>query len=170
MKKILSMLIIIGFATLMFAATTDPCFGYWKSIDEETGKATAYWHIYRENGLLFGKIVTTVDQPNDTIASGVDSSYKDFPMSGDLSKKTVINVPWIYNMEKSSTGYWKGGYIVNPENGKRYKCKIKYVAAGDEYDNDVLEMRGEIGFGIGRTQVWQKATKAEAMKEFNENE
>jgi uncharacterized protein (DUF2147 family) len=61
-------------------------------------------------------------------------------------------------MEK--TGEWSGGNVVNPEDGKIYKCKIIYRAAdGKKYKTDVLEMRGEIGLGIGRSQFWQKSAR-----------
>ena len=67
-----------------------------------------------------------------------------------------------YNLEKKSEGVWQNGYIVAPDNGKYYYCKITFRKAdGKKYKEDSLEMRGEIGLGIGRSQVWKKTTQEE---------
>jgi len=55
--------------------------GFWKSVDE-TGKATAYWDIHVVNGKLMGEILKIVGESDDTIASDVKPSYKDFPVAG----------------------------------------------------------------------------------------
>ena len=75
----------------------------------------------------------------------------------------VIDVPWIYNMELKSTGYWTGGYIIDAGDGKKYKCKIKFVPKDSKNPHNMLDMRGEIGLGIGRTQHWVETTEEEAM-------
>ena len=47
---------------------------------------------------------------------------------------------------------WKGGTILDPNNGKEYKAKI---TLGD--DGQTLEVRGYVGVAaLGRTQVWQR--------------
>jgi uncharacterized protein (DUF2147 family) len=44
-----------------------------------------------------------------------------------------------------------------------YKCKITFRPTdGKKYKVDTLEMRGEIGLGIGKSQYWTKATKEQA--------
>ena len=69
----------------------------------------------------------------------------------------LLGTPWIYGLSSNKTGEWSGGSIVNAEDGKLYKCKITFRQAdGKKFQKDVLEMRGEIGLGIGRSQYWQK--------------
>jgi uncharacterized protein (DUF2147 family) len=52
---------------------------------------------------------------------------------------------------------------IDPNDGKMYKCKITFHAAdGRRYPTDTLEMRGEIGLGIGRSQFWRKSNRTEA--------
>ena len=47
---------------------------------------------------------------------------------------------------------WNGGTILDPKNGKEYKCYIKLL------DNNTLKLRGYIGFSlIGRTALWKRA-------------
>lgn len=162
MKKILltSLLAFLCIASLVAA---DKVEGYWKSVDEE-GKATAVWKIYQKNNILFGEIVVVPGQSDSKIASGCKSSYKDFPLSGDVSKMTVINTPFIYGLKMKSPGQWEGGNIIDPKEGKLYKCKITFRAEdGSKYKTDILEMRGEIGFGIGRSQYWERSS-AEAAE------
>ena len=45
---------------------------------------------------------------------------------------------------------WKGGQILDPDNGKTYRCKMTVSDDGRE-----LDVRGYIGISlIGRTQTW----------------
>ena len=66
-------------------------------------------------------------------------------------------------MKQDGEGKWTGGSIVNPQGGKCYTCKITFHAAdGKKYKQDTLEMRGEIGMGIGRSQYWIATDEATA--------
>jgi uncharacterized protein (DUF2147 family) len=74
-----------------------------------------------------------------------------------------VGTPWIFGLSLDKPGEWGGGHIINAEDGKMYKCKIKYHGAdGKKFKADVLEMRGEIGLGIGRSQYWQKSDREAA--------
>lgn len=153
-------------AMVLFAASAafaaDPVEGYWKSVDEVTGEATAFWNIYQKDGLLYGAIVRIVGKSDDTVADKAKPAYKGFPVRGDVSKMLVIGTPWIYSLKQTGTGAWSGGYIVNPQDGKQYKCRIVFRAAdGNRFAVDTLEMRGEIGLGIGRSQYWIRARESE---------
>jgi uncharacterized protein (DUF2147 family) len=157
-------LVILLLALLIAAGTTaatDPVEGFWLSYDEKTGKATAGWQIYQSNNKLYGKILSKADKTN-TKAVKCKSSYPGFPVAGNVSEMPIIGTPWIFGLTKEKDGYWRGGSIIDPGEGKIYKCKITYHAAGGKYKKDTLEMRGEIGLGIGRSQLWLKATEAGA--------
>jgi len=53
---------------------------------------------------------------------------------------------------KDDDGVWKGGKILDPDNGKTYSCKMELAAKGQE-----LDVRGFIGISlIGRTQTWYR--------------
>ena len=160
MKKLTTF--IAAVLCCMAFAFADPCEGYWKSIDDGTNKVTAFWKVYVENDTLYGKIVHVPDQDDSTIASACKSSYKGFPVEGDVSKMTVVNTPFIYNMKNKAEGKWEKGNIVDPSNGNCYTCTMTYHKAdGGKYKVDTLEMRGSIG-PIGKSQFWQKTSKAEA--------
>ncbi|MCQ2591370.1 MAG: DUF2147 domain-containing protein [Treponema sp.] len=164
MKKLLayflSMFLLVG---AVFAA--DPAEGLWKSIDDKTGEVTALWKIYVEDGVLYGTIAATVADPQDVIASACKSSYKGFPVSGDVNKMTTVGTPWIFGMKKESAGNWKDGNIIDPSNGKMYGCVIKYLAAGETNKKftakePTLAMAGTVG-PIQVFQYWLPATEAE---------
>jgi uncharacterized protein (DUF2147 family) len=136
--------------------------GLWKSIDEKDGKVTAAWKIYAKDNALFGEIITVPGQSDATLASECKGPYKGFPISGDISAKPVVGLPFIYGLKMRSAGNWDTGNIIDPKDGKLYKCKITFHKAdGKKYKTDILEMRGEIGLGIGRSQFWEKTTDDE---------
>lgn len=160
MKRIITvfLLLVLGFSML---AAEDKVEGLWKSIDE-TGKTTAAWRIYQKDTMLYGEIVKVPDQADTKLADKCLPSYKGFPLSGDISKMTVVNTPFIYSLKMKNPGQWDSGNIIDPKEGKLYKCKITFRAAdGKKYKNDMLEMRGEIGLGIGRSQLWERTNEAE---------
>ena len=160
MKRLatLCFLALFAFGTLSAA---DKVEGFWKSIDE-TGKTTAAWKIYQKDAVLYGEIITVPGQADSKIAESCLPSYKGFPISGDVSKMTVVNTPFIFGLKMKAPGQWESGNIIDPKDGKMYKCKIVFHAADNKkYKTDALEMRGEIGMGIGKSQLWERTNEAE---------
>ncbi len=163
MKKIAFLCVLTVFAAVSLQAA-DKVEGYWKSIDEKTGKVTAEWRIYEKNGGLFGEIIRVPDQDDTTLAVHCKGPYKNFPVPGDVSKMTVINTPFIFGLRMKTPGQWEGGNIIDPGDGKMYQCKVTFRPAdGKKFMTETLEMRGEIGLGIGRSQYWQRMNESEAL-------
>jgi uncharacterized protein (DUF2147 family) len=163
-KRFIFAAVFIAAVQLCFAA--DPAEGYWLSIDDKTGNVTAGWEIYLEGGKLMGKIVSTAEYPQDVLAEKCKQSYRGFPVAGDVSRMRVVGTPWIFGMSSEKTGQWAGGNVVDPSDGGMYRCKLIYHPAdGKKFKNDTLEMRGEIGLGIGRSQYWQKADRETAISQ-----
>lgn len=161
MKKT-AILCFLALFAVMAASAADRAEGLWKSIDEKTGKVTAAWRIYQKDGALYGVILTVPTQKDSTLAFTCKSSYKDFPVPGDVSKMTVVNTPFIFGLTMRAPGQWEGGNIIDPKDGKIYQCKITFRPQdGKKYVSDTLEMRGEIGLGIGRSQLWVRTTPEE---------
>ena len=142
---------------------SDPVEGFWMSIDEKTGKATGGWEIYVVGDKLFGKVLSIADQPQDAKAVKCKESYRDFPVPGKVNEMTVVGTPWLYNLTMERPGVWRGGQVLDAGTGHVYKCKITFRPQdGKRFLADTLEMRGEIGLGIGRSQYWRKSTREEA--------
>jgi len=161
MKKIAVLFLILGISGLCFAA--DPAEGFWLSVDEKTNEVTAGWQIYQEGGRLYGKILSMVAHQRGTIAANCKESYRGFPVTGKVNTMPVAGTPWIFGLTSGRVGIWTGGHVVNPEDGGMFNCKITFHPAdGKKFAADTLEMRGEIGLGIGRSQFWRKADEATA--------
>ena len=162
MKKNIAIFFVL-FTAAVFRLAADPVEGYWLSIDEKTGKVTAGWMIYQEGGRLFGKILSMADYSSNVRAENCKASYQGFPVTGRVNQMPVVGTPWIFGLKQDKSGEWSGGNVINPEDGNMYKCKIIFRAAdGKKYPKDTLEMRGEIGLGIGRSQFWQKTDRETA--------
>ena len=167
MKKTITLVFMLMAITAFCFAQTDPVVGFWLSIDENTNEITAGWEIFIVNNELRGRIVSTPNDPKGTIASDVRESYRGFPVPGVVNRMEVAGTPWIFGLSRRAEGDWRGGNIIDPTDGKIYNCRIMFHPAGARvgrttFQHDMLEMRGEIGLGIGRSQFWRKTDRETA--------
>jgi len=165
LKKIIGLIACISIAAVCFAQT-DPVVGFWLSIDENTNEVTAGWQIFIVNNELRGRIVSTPNDPMGTIASEMRESYRGFPLPGRVNEMMVVGPPWIFGLTRHAEGDWRGGNIIDPNDGRIYGCRIRFHRAGTRigritFETDTLEMRGEIG-PFGRSQYWRKTDEATA--------
>jgi len=141
----------------------DPAEGYWLSVDEKTGKVTGGWHIFVEGDKMLGRVLSMADYSPDILALRCKDSYPGFPTPGKVNQMPVAGTIWLYGLTMHKPGEWSGGSVVNPEDGRVYKCKLTFRQAdGKKFKADVLEMRGEIGLGIGRSQFWHRSDQQTA--------
>ena len=161
MKKLLAAICALTLSALAFAA--DPAEGFWISVDEKSGKETAGWQVYEENGRLYGKILSAAGVSADAKADKAKGkSYKNFMNGTDIGSLNVIGTTWIWDLRRDEPGEWEDGYIIDPNDGKRYRCEIEFHRAdGKKYKEDTLEMEGKVG-PIGRSQYWKKADESQA--------
>jgi hypothetical protein len=96
MKKLLTAFCVLAISAVSFSA--DSVEGYWISIDDKTGKATAGWCIYEEVGILYGRIVSIVGFPQDSPAAFCRASYPGFPLPGKVNERPVVGTPWIFGL------------------------------------------------------------------------
>ncbi|MDD3051784.1 MAG: DUF2147 domain-containing protein [Candidatus Cloacimonetes bacterium] len=137
--KVLFFMIVLSFTFLM--AENSPV-GIWKTIDDETGKEKSLVEIWQEDGILFGKIIKLYREENEEQDPVCDKC------PGELKNQRIVGMTILWDCRKNKDE-WIGGKILDPNNGKTYKCKIK-----NESDNELL-VRGFIGVSlIGRTQKW----------------
>ena len=139
----LSLLILLMFSSTSIGQTIS---GKWKTIDDETGEEKSVVQIWKsKDGLFYGKIMKIFDESKkDNVCDKCDEDDARY-------NKKIIGMKIIMKMKKTGANEWSGGTILDPNNGKVYKCKISR-------DGDNLSMRGFIGFSlIGRTQTWLPA-------------
>ena len=72
----------------------------------------------------------------------------------DVYLKTADNIFDVMLKKTSAFNRKSGGKILDPKNGKEYKCYIKLI------DNNTLKLRGYIGISMfGRTAIWKRAAE-----------
>lgn len=119
--------------------------GRWKTIDDETGKVKSIVQICEERGKLYGKIekVLDSDQPGPNPLC--------IHCEGDLKNKPENGLQIMWELRKDGD-QWSGGQILDPHNGKIYRCYISLEEGGKK-----LKVRGFIGFALlGRTEYWHR--------------
>jgi uncharacterized protein (DUF2147 family) len=83
------------------------------------------------------------DQPDD------DPEHLCKECKGDRKDKPIVGMTILWGLKKDGDA-WTGGEILDPKNGKIYRCKITPSADGKSVD-----VRGFIGVSfIGRSQTW----------------
>ena len=70
---------------------------------------------------------------------------------GALKNKPIEGMIFLWGLQRDDDE-WSGGKIVDPANGKIYRCYVKVVDHGRR-----LKVRGFIGMALfGRTQYWEQ--------------
>jgi uncharacterized protein (DUF2147 family) len=139
MKKMLSFAGLAFAATVAFAQATPV--GLWKTIDDETKVEKSLVRIVEKEGVLSGKVekITGPDK-QDSKCDKCSDARKDKPVLGMTIVEGVKKNP--------DEGYWDGGSILDPNNGKTYKVRMTPKDGGK-----ALEVRGFIG-PFYRNQQW----------------
>lgn len=116
--------------------------GLWKTIDDETKKEKSLVRITESAGVVSGKIEKLLDpaKQND-VCDKCSDERKDQPISG----MTIIRNAKAGGEDATT---WTGGDILDPNNGKVYKLRLKPLDGGKS-----LEVRGYIG-PFYRNQTW----------------
>ena len=124
--------------------------GTWKTIADEgpdKGKAKSHLEIFEQNGAVFARIAKLLLEPQDKVCE---------KCKGDLKGKPLVGMVIMSEMKKTGKideefgDEYAGGEIMDPENGKSYRCKI-WVKG------DLMTVRGYIAF-FHRTQNWYRVT------------
>lgn len=123
-----------------YAQTSD--LGKWKTIDDETGKEKSVVEIFEKGGKVYGKITRLFREKGEDM----DPVCLECDEEDDRYKKKIIGMEIIRDMKKIGTELAEGT-ILDPNNGKIYRCKI--WLEGSE-----LKVRGYLG-PFYRTQTWQ---------------
>ncbi len=132
----------LSLASLSAFAQMSPV-GLWKTIDDDSKKEKSLVRIKESNGVYSGTIEKLLDPTSkqDAVCDKCTDERKDKPVLG----MTILR-----NLKQSADDktVYDGGDIVDPNNGKVYRTRLKPVEDGKK-----LEMRGYIG-PFYRTQVW----------------
>jgi uncharacterized protein (DUF2147 family) len=129
-------------------------FGYWKRIDDETGKAQSFFRLWEDKGKLVGKIIKvlpTKDKKAQEVCTECTGAQANKPVNGLLFL-------WGFSRDQSNASKWIDGTVLNPENGKTYHCEVELSE-----DGNTLNVYGYLKLlvKLGGTSKWQRATPEE---------
>jgi uncharacterized protein (DUF2147 family) len=134
---------ILSLLLTMFSVSSQNVFGKWKTIDDETGDEKSIVEIYERNGKIYGKIIEILNPSRkNAVCNDCEGDKKDKPILGMLIIEDLTKDDDIYD----------GGNILNPSNGKVYKCTLKL-----EENPNTLQVRGYVAF-FYKTQYWQRVS------------
>lgn len=139
MKTFLSILIL----TISLSVNSQTIFGKWNSTNDDTGEVDSVVEIYEKEGKAYAKIIEIKDPERQ---NAVCTECK-----GENKGKPILGLEILTGLEKDDDE-WSGGKILDPRNGKVYKCYIELV------EPNKLKLRGYIGFSLlGKTKYWERA-------------
>jgi uncharacterized protein (DUF2147 family) len=142
MKNLLITLALAAAAGSVLAQATPV--GLWKTIDDETKTEKSLVRITEAGGVLSGRVEKFLDPK--TKADAVCEKCTD-----DRAGKPVLGMTIIRGAKADAARqHWEGGDILDPNNGKVYKLRLKPEDGGK-----TLEVRGYIG-PFFRNQQWQR--------------
>jgi uncharacterized protein (DUF2147 family) len=125
--------------SLANAQNSDLIVGKWLSADGD-GKI----EIYKKGDVYYGKLIW-LKEPNET--NGKPKIDDENP---DPSKRNtpLLNLVILKNFTFED-GFWQGGTIYDPKNGKTYKCEMWTEG------KNTLRIRGYVAF-LHRTESWTR--------------
>ncbi|MDD4910946.1 MAG: DUF2147 domain-containing protein [Sideroxydans sp.] len=136
--------VLFIFLSLLFTASSSAqslLTGLWKTVDDSTGIDKGLVRITQTNGALFG-IVEQIFEVNKR------NGHCD-KCSDERRDRSVLGMTILRNVKPSEDGLlWEGGDILDPENGKVYRVRLKLLEGGNK-----MEVRGYIG-PFYRNQQW----------------
>lgn len=142
-------LTLLAAAPIVQAANDSPV-GTWRTIDDATGQAKSIVQISEHDGALQGKVIEVLlsDQGPHPVCKKCKGDLRDQPIEG----MTILS-----GLTPNGDS-WSGGHILDPSNGKTYKCKLALKDDGQK-----LEVRGFVGMSLlGRSQVWERVIEPAA--------
>lgn len=127
-----------------FAMDANTAVGYWKTIDDVSGKTKAIIRIWEENRQLYGQITQTYLEPGDhELCVACQDERHNQPILGMVILTSL-------KPSKNSMKAWSDGEILDPKSGKIYHCNVQVSNNGQ-----ALNVRGYVGMPLfGRTQTW----------------
>jgi uncharacterized protein (DUF2147 family) len=133
----------IFFYCVTISAQAQSIVGKWKTIDDNSGEARSIIEVYERSGKIFGKVASIYFKPGEDTNPVCDKCERTDPRF----KKKIIGMEIIQHMVNTGSEYSEG-HILDPENGKVYRCKLWL-------EGKILKVRGYWG-PFYRTQTWHQ--------------
>lgn len=115
--------------------------GFWMLTDDKQADIRTIVEIYQKQEMLYAKVIEL--DPKALI--------KTCRMCSGIKKnKSLLGMDIIWDLKKNQNE-WTSGFILDPESGKEYDCKLWMVG------NDEIMVRGFYKLPIfGKTKIWTR--------------
>jgi uncharacterized protein (DUF2147 family) len=141
MRKVIVVIILL----LTINVNGQGIFGKWESKNEKTGEVDSIIEVYENNGKAYAKIIEIKDEERQSVVCDL--------CEGDNKDQPILGMNILTGLEKDDDE-WSGGNILDPRNGKVYKCYIKLVKPNK------IKLRGYIGISLfGKTAYWYRSNQ-----------
>ena len=156
LRALLGSSVALALATVGVYAT-NPIFsltpvGRWRTVDDKTGQPRSIVLIWEENGQYFGRVEKSLNPAR--------AGRRCDLCTDERKDQLIVGMTIIRGLKKNGDEY-SGGDILDPDNGKIYRCKVKVKENGA-----VLSVRGYLGASMfGRSQTWTRESTAEESAE-----
>ena len=129
--------------------------GYWRTIDNDSGKTLSIVRLWEDKGKLIGKVLKQFPKPN-----GEKPQETCTECSGPQKSKPIVGMIFLWGFvpDKQTPRKWIDGKVLNPGDGKAYNAEVTISE-----DGKTLSVYGYIRvlIKIGGTSVWKRATPEE---------
>lgn len=134
-------ILVISLSSIVVTLAQSPE-GTWVTIDDKRNVDIAHVKIFKEDGMLYGKVLKLLPEARVRTCEGC---------SGDLKDKPLKGVTLITDVKPTGNKYWSKGKLLDPKSGRQYSCSIWLD------DPNTLKVRASFGISlIGRTQTWRR--------------
>ena len=144
---------VVSLATLGLYAS-DPAppptpVGRWQTVDDKTGQPRSIVSIWEQNGQFFGRVEKSLNPER--------AGRRCDKCTDERKGQLIVGMVIMRGLKKNGDEF-TGGDILDPDNGKIYRCKLKVQDQGS-----VLSVRGYLGASLfGRSQTWTREAEASA--------
>ncbi|NLF94953.1 MAG: DUF2147 domain-containing protein [Oligosphaeraceae bacterium] len=158
MRKWTYCLILLALLSGPLAGATDLVEGFWKIIDDETGRQRSIIALYQHQGKLYGRLIITFDE-NEKVKNTIYAPQERAVKLPDQPYFAGLDIVWELVKDESKQR-WHKGKILDPKKGKVYSSVIHWDA-----EKQHLVVRGKIG-PFGRNQYWLRVQESEFPEGF----
>lgn len=135
---------------LLFAASNAwaDLTGLWQEYDDDTGKLAALIRISKRPDNVYEGVVEKVVEN-----SGGNAEPLCTHCLGELHNRPLLGLRILSGMKRKDKLHYEGGNILDPDDGKTYKCHIQLSE-----DENTLQVTGFINFSwIGQSEIWRRS-------------
>lgn len=143
-RSVIAALLLACVSTLAWG---DELVGLWQEYDDQTGKVEALIRIGQVADSSYeGRIEKLLPETAENAAKICSRC------AGELHNKPFLGLRILYGMKRKDKLNFEEGEVVDPDEGKVYRCHMRLSA-----DGKTLEVTGYIGFSwFGQTEVWRR--------------